>query len=75
MKVILPKVNKPPKLESLNLDLTTESYEVSRRTAPDWTEDSPSRTLLRLFLGMNMAELDLVVNIKVVYNCLIFTKI
>ena len=64
MKVILPKVNKPPKLESLNLDLTTESYEVSRGTALDWTEDSPGGTSLRLFLGMNMAELDFLVNIN-----------
>ena len=75
IKVIPPDVNEPQKLESPNLDLITESYEASRGTALDWTEDSPGRTGLRSFLGMNMVELDFVVNMNVVYNCLSFPTI
>ena len=74
-KVIPPDVSKPQKLKSLDLDLTTGSYNVSRRTALDWAENSPGRPTLRPFLVMKMAELDFGVNMKVVDNCLSFLTI
>ena len=52
-----------------------ESYEFSYGAAADGTRDSPDGYNSQPFLGLKNAELNFMVNMKVVYNYLSFPTI
>ena len=74
MYIIPPDVSDPQKLESLDLDFPIGSYEFSRGAAVSMFGDNSDEPPSQPFLGMKMVELNFMVNIKVVDNCITFQR-